>query len=131
MRLDQRLDGSERVDAPLDDLNRLPDHLSHALREGGIRHRKLHQAAAGIDDVHRPLRAGAEHATNRRGQLSKLGDSSLSIVVANMHLDGVALDRGLAGDADARVAQDAAHVVAQRFHLLPAHVVRIHLQQHV
>ena len=51
--LDRRLDQAERIDAPVDDLDRLVDHLPGALENGRLGNSELDQAAAGIDDIER------------------------------------------------------------------------------
>ena len=71
--LDQRLDGTEFVDAALDDLDRLFDRLPDAIGDRGLRHGQSDQPAAGIADFEAALAAGAEQAAERLRQLAQLG----------------------------------------------------------
>ena len=109
----ERLDEAELVDAPVDDLDRLVDHLADALEHGRLGEREPDQPAADAVDIDRTLAGGAEQAADRLRQLAQLGQALLQIGFADAHLDAVAAhDRGRL-QADARLAQHPAHVVLQ------------------
>ena len=126
--LDRRLDQAELVDALADDLDRLIDHLPGALEERRLRGSEPDHPAADILDVER-TGARAEEAGERLRQLPELRQSLLEVVLANGDLDGSAAHDRSAGQADARLVQDSAHIVLQRQQLLPAHVVGVDLEQ--
>ena len=66
--LDQRLDGAEFVDAPLDDLDRLIDRLANALDDRRVGEREPDQPAGLGGDFEVALPGGAENAAERLRQ---------------------------------------------------------------
>src|SRR5262249_7882639 len=129
--LDQRLDGAKLIDAPLNDLDRLVDGLADAFEDRGIRERERDEPATDIDDVERALAGGAHDAADRLRKFAQLGEAVLQVLFADTDLDRVATHDRCAGEPDARVAQHAAHVLAQRFELLFAHGRGVDLKQDV
>src|SRR5262249_22995715 len=121
----------KRVDAPLNDGNRLLDHLADTLDTGRLRHSQSNETVAGIGNVQRALAAAGEHAAERLRQVAQLAQRLTEIgIFANTHLDTVvALDE--VAVADPCVAQRAADVVKHRIKPLLAHVVGVDLEQDV
>ena len=129
--LDRRLHRAELVDAAFDNLDRLIDRLADALVHRRLSHPQPDQPASGIADVDAALPGAAEQAAERLRQLAQLGERLGNIRgVPNAHFDRIAA-RDEPGIADARIAQGAAHVITQRFHLLPAHRIGVDLEQDV
>ncbi len=128
--LDQRLDGADLVDAPLDDLDRLLDRLPHALDDAGIGELELNQTA-GFGDVDVALAGGAEQAAQRLRQFAELGERLLRVLtLADAQLDAVTARRQ-SGIADTRFPQDATDVVEQGLYLFLAHGRGVDLEQDV
>jgi hypothetical protein len=129
--LNERLDGAELVDAAFDDLDRLFDRLANAFDHGRLGHREPDQAVGVIADIEAALTATAEDAAQRQGQFPQLGERGVETCrLADAHLDGAATHRQ-AGITDPRVAQHAAHVVAQRFEHVLAHGLGVDFEQDV
>ena len=127
--LDQRLDGAEFIDAPLDDLDRLVDRLAHALHDRRVGQREPDQPARVVGDVDVALSGRAQDAAERLRQCAQLFQRLIRIgVLADAHFHAVAAHHQ-AGIADARLTQHAAHVVAQRLQHFLAHGLGIDLEQ--
>ncbi len=108
--LDGRLDQSELVDAPLDDLNRLIYGLADALVDRRVRRRERDQAAV-LGDIDAALARGSQYAGQRLRQFAQFGDGVIHVALAgDADFDAVAVD-GAAGKGDAILPQNPQHVV--------------------
>ena len=129
--LDRGLDQPHCIDAPLDDLDGLIDHLPGPFDERGLGHGQPNEPAARIDDLDRALPGAPGEAAERLRELPQLRQRLIDLIVTYDHLDGVAADGGSAREPDPRFAQQSADVVLQGLQLLPPHIVGIDLQQDV
>src|SRR5437588_6300 len=127
--LDRRLHQTKLVDPTANDLDRLIDHLTHALEDRRIGYGEPNQPTADVLNIERTLSGGAEHASERLRKLSQLRQSLLKIALTDMDLDAVAPDHWRAGETDPRLPQNLADVILQGHELLSAHVALVDLQQ--
>ncbi len=130
--LDQRLDGAQRVDALLDDLDRLVDRLADAFSNDGLRHRQTDQSAAGISHFDTARCCRAKHTADRLRQLAQLAQRRLRVVrIGETHLDRVAANHDATGEADARITQRTPGIVHDLVELVLLDRVGIDLEQDV
>ena len=104
--------------------------MAHALDERRLGHGERIRPPPASATSTRALSGRAEQAAERLRQFAQLGQRLLIVGLANADLDAVAADRRT-GVADARFAQRASHVVAQRLDLLLAHLIGVDLEEEV